>query len=100
MNTLKKLAPVAMLSLIMLSMFSDSVSAVSLADCCLNYSKHRLPRKYISGYVEQKSNEICEIDAVIFYTIGRRAVCADPDQQWVKRALKFLSKILKKMSQD
>ncbi|XP_032887286.1 C-C motif chemokine 20-like [Amblyraja radiata] len=101
MNTLKRLLPVALLSLIVLSMFGNSLSAATpYGDCCLAYSKKRLPRKLISGYVEQKSNEICEIDAIIFYTIRGRAVCADPEQQWVKKALYFLSKKLKKMSQD
>ncbi|XP_072110747.1 C-C motif chemokine 20-like [Mobula birostris] len=98
MNKLQKLAPVAMLSLIILSTFSHSVSAVSHADCCLNYSKHRLPRKLISGYLEQNSSEICEIDAIILYTVRGRAVCVDPNQPWVKRILYFLSKKLKTLS--
>ncbi|XP_059804973.1 C-C motif chemokine 20-like [Hypanus sabinus] len=98
MNKLQQLASVAMLSMIILSTFSDSVSAVTHADCCLNYSKHRLPRKLISGYLEQNSNEMCEIDAIILYTIRGRAVCVDPDQPWVKRTLFFLSKKLKTLS--
>ncbi|XP_055502146.1 C-C motif chemokine 20-like [Leucoraja erinacea] len=100
MNTLKRLLPAAMLSLIVLNMFDNTLSAATYGDCCLAYSKKRLPQKLISGYMEQKSNEICEIDAIIFYTVRGRAVCADPEHHWVKKALNFLSKKLRKMSQD
>ncbi|XP_055502142.1 C-C motif chemokine 20-like [Leucoraja erinacea] len=100
MNTLKRLLPAAMLSLIVLNMFGNTLSAAAYRDCCLAYSRKRLPQKLISGYVEQKSNEVCEIDAIIFYTIRGRAVCADPEHHWVKKALNILSKKLRKMSQD
>ncbi|XP_032887285.1 C-C motif chemokine 20-like [Amblyraja radiata] len=101
MNTLKRLLPAAMLSLIVLNMFCNTPSAAATyGDCCLAYSKKRLPQKLISGYVEQNSNEICEKDAIIFFTVRGRAVCADPEHHWVKKALNFLSKKLRKMSQD
>ncbi|XP_078420624.1 C-C motif chemokine 20-like [Cetorhinus maximus] len=95
MNALGKLLLVTMFSLIMLSV---SVSAHAYSDCCLTYSNNRLPLRLISGYAEQQSNEICDIDAIIFYTVGGRAVCANPEYRWVKRALHFLSKKLEEMS--
>ncbi|XP_069753951.1 C-C motif chemokine 20-like [Narcine bancroftii] len=98
MNTLKKLVHAVMFLLIVLSMFRDS-AVNSYRSCCLAHSRSRLPQKLISGYAEQNSNEICEIDAIIFYTIGGRAVCANPRHHWVKRTLNFLSKKLHKMSQ-
>ncbi|XP_067850847.1 C-C motif chemokine 20-like [Heptranchias perlo] len=101
MSALRKLVLVTVSSLIMLSMLSDSVSAHAMyGDCCLRYSKSRLPLRLISGYVEQQSNEICDIDAIIFYTVGGRAVCTNPESRWVKRTLEFLSKKLEKMSQQ
>ncbi|XP_078266117.1 C-C motif chemokine 20-like [Rhinoraja longicauda] len=100
MNTLKRLLPAVMLSLIVLNIVGNTLSAAAYRDCCLAYSKKQLPQKLISGYVEQKSNEICEIDAIIFYTVRGRVVCADPGHHWVKKALHFLSKKLKKMSPD
>uniref|UniRef100_UPI00398F087D C-C motif chemokine 20-like n=1 Tax=Pristiophorus japonicus TaxID=55135 RepID=UPI00398F087D len=100
MSVLRKPVLGAMLTLVMLSMFSDSVSGqVTYGDCCLSYSRIALPFKLISGYVEQQSNEICDIDAIIFYTVKGRAVCANPESKWVKKVLKRLSKKLKKMSQ-
>ncbi|XP_038672254.1 C-C motif chemokine 20-like [Scyliorhinus canicula] len=98
MNTLKKCLLVALLSLTMLSMFSAPVSADGFGDCCLRYSRGRLPPSSIVGYVEQHSNEICDIDAVILYTVKGRAVCTNPESRWVKRVLHFLSKKLEEMS--
>ncbi|XP_078058886.1 C-C motif chemokine 20-like [Mustelus asterias] len=96
MCVLKKLVLVAVLSLAL--MLSVSVSADEFGDCCLRYSNGRIPLRHITGYVEQHSHEICDIDAIIFYTSGGRAVCANPKSRWVKRALHFLSKKLQEMS--
>ncbi|XP_043557867.1 C-C motif chemokine 20-like [Chiloscyllium plagiosum] len=99
MYALRKLLLVTVLSLLTLGIVNFSVSAHSMySDCCLGYSKGRLPLRKISGYVEQQSNEICDIDAIIFYTVGGRAVCTDPENKWVKRALRYLSKKLEEMS--
>ncbi|XP_020390843.1 C-C motif chemokine 20-like [Rhincodon typus] len=99
MSALRKLVLVTVLSLIMLSMVSFLVTAYSMySDCCLRYSRGRIPLKFISGYVEQQSNEICEKDAIIFYTVAGRAVCADPEDKWVKRAIYYLSKKLEELS--
>ncbi|XP_067897497.1 C-C motif chemokine 20-like [Heterodontus francisci] len=97
MSAFRNLVVAALFSLLVLNMFNDSVSA---SDCCLRYSRNRLPFRLISGYVEQQSNEICDIDAIVFYTVGGRAVCANPDSRWVKIALKLLSKKLEEMSLD
>uniref|UniRef100_UPI00398E3627 C-C motif chemokine 20-like n=1 Tax=Pristiophorus japonicus TaxID=55135 RepID=UPI00398E3627 len=97
MTALRNVVVAALFSVLVLNMLSDSVSA---SDCCLRYSMKRLPFKLISGYVEQQSNEICDIDAIIFYTVGGRAVCANPETRWVKLALKLLSKKLEEMSLD
>ncbi|XP_020390841.1 C-C motif chemokine 20-like [Rhincodon typus] len=97
MTALRNLVVAALFSLLVLNMLNDTVSAM---DCCLRYSKKRLPFRLISGYVEQQSNEICDIDAIIFYTVGGQAVCANPDMVWVKMALKLLSKKLEEMSLD
>ncbi|XP_048398391.1 C-C motif chemokine 20-like [Stegostoma tigrinum] len=99
MSVHRKLVLATVLSLITLSMDSFLVTSYSMySDCCLRYSRGRIPLKMISGYVEQQSNEICEKDAIIFYTVGGRAVCADPDDKWVKRALRYLSKKLEELS--
>ncbi|XP_069752690.1 C-C motif chemokine 20-like isoform X2 [Narcine bancroftii] len=77
-----------------------STGALSLSGqaCCLKYSKSSLPFVRIAGYVEQRSNEVCDIDAILLYTVKRRWVCANPKDKWVKRALRYLSKKLEKIS--
>ncbi|XP_069752691.1 C-C motif chemokine 20-like isoform X3 [Narcine bancroftii] len=77
-----------------------NVIKVSLSGqaCCLKYSKSSLPFVRIAGYVEQRSNEVCDIDAILLYTVKRRWVCANPKDKWVKRALRYLSKKLEKIS--
>ncbi|XP_072894456.1 C-C motif chemokine 20-like isoform X1 [Hemitrygon akajei] len=96
MRALRHLSVAVLFSFLILNMIDDSTSAI--ADCCLHYSQSRLPFRLISGFVMQQSNEMCDIDAVIFYTIRGRAICANPEERWVKRALHFLSKKLEELS--
>ncbi|XP_043926849.1 C-C motif chemokine 20-like [Protopterus annectens] len=74
------------------------VSAADL-DCCISYSNRPLPMKYIRGFTEQKANEVCDIDAVIFHTIRGIRVCSNPKDNWVRRNLHYLSKQLQKISE-
>ncbi|XP_067850850.1 C-C motif chemokine 20-like [Heptranchias perlo] len=90
-----------LVSLVILSMLCISGSyamSISMQDCCLKYSLGSLPFRRIAGYVEQKSNEVCHVDAIVLYTVKGRWVCANPRGEWVKRALRYLSKKLEKMS--
>ncbi|XP_072894449.1 C-C motif chemokine 20-like [Hemitrygon akajei] len=74
--------------------FADAQSPV---DCCLSYSPKPLPLKVIRGYVWQYSNELCSIDAVIFYTKKRLSICANPEDKWVKNIISgFLKREMKK----
>uniref|UniRef100_A0A8C8RCQ5 C-C motif chemokine n=1 Tax=Pelusios castaneus TaxID=367368 RepID=A0A8C8RCQ5_9SAUR len=77
---------------------SGTSEAQNNQDCCLSYSKVRLPRGVIRGYTEQLSTEVCDINAIIFHTKNGLKVCANPEQRWVKRHLLLLSDKLKKMS--
>uniref|UniRef100_A0A8C2T6Q0 C-C motif chemokine n=1 Tax=Coturnix japonica TaxID=93934 RepID=A0A8C2T6Q0_COTJA len=72
--------------------------AQSNQDCCLSYTKARLPRKVIKGFTEQLSGEVCDIDAIIFHTNRGLKACVNPKEDWVKKHLLFLSHKLKKMS--
>ncbi|XP_046754258.1 C-C motif chemokine 20 isoform X1 [Gallus gallus] len=72
--------------------------AQSNQDCCLSYSKVRLPRKVIKGFTEQLSGEVCDIDAIIFHTVRGLKACVNPKEDWVKKHLLFLSQKLKRMS--
>ncbi|XP_051874424.1 C-C motif chemokine 20-like [Pristis pectinata] len=91
----------SLISLVILNLLFISGTytvSVSVKDCCLSYSPLPLPFSRIAGYVEQKSNEICDIDAIVFYTVKGRWICANPKDKWVRRSMHFLSKRLEKMS--
>ncbi|XP_032888166.1 C-C motif chemokine 20-like [Amblyraja radiata] len=94
-----RILPLAMfIGLLMLSTmekfpFADAQSPI---DCCLSYTSKPLPSKLIRGYVRQFSNELCSIDAVIFYTRKRLSICANPKDKWVKNVIGvFLKKEMK-----
>uniref|UniRef100_A0A8I3NRM1 C-C motif chemokine 17 n=1 Tax=Canis lupus familiaris TaxID=9615 RepID=A0A8I3NRM1_CANLF len=65
-------------------------SAASNFDCCLRYTEHMVPPGSIMGFTQQLANEACDINAVIFYTKKKKAVCADPKKKWVKRTVRLL----------
>ncbi|XP_029473050.1 C-C motif chemokine 20 [Rhinatrema bivittatum] len=66
-------------------------------DCCYTYSKKQLPRKVIKSFTLQRSNEVCDIDAVIFHTKKRFNVCANPQEPWVKSIVASLRRKNKKV---
>ncbi|NXH12200.1 CCL20 protein, partial [Bucco capensis] len=79
----------ALLGLLALLLCGSS-QAQSNQDCCLSYSKGRLPRWALKGYTEQLSGEVCDIDAIIFHTYRGKHACVDPKEAWVKKHLLFL----------
>ncbi|XP_062439102.1 C-C motif chemokine 20 [Rhea pennata] len=93
----KSLALASLLGLLVLSLCAPS-QAQSNQDCCLSYSKGRLPRWAIKGYTEQLSSEVCDISAIIFHTHSGLNACVNPKEAWVKKHLLWLSHKLKRMS--
>ncbi|XP_004417235.1 PREDICTED: C-C motif chemokine 20 isoform X2 [Odobenus rosmarus divergens] len=91
----KNLLLVALMSVLLIHLCSKSEA--SNFDCCLRYTEHVLHPKFIAGFTQQLANEACDINAVIFYTKKRLAVCADPKKKWVKKAVHILSHRVKKM---
>uniref|UniRef100_A0A8C8U8I9 C-C motif chemokine n=1 Tax=Peromyscus maniculatus bairdii TaxID=230844 RepID=A0A8C8U8I9_PERMB len=77
------------LAWVLLAHLHSQVEASSF-DCCLRYTKSIIPSKAIVGFTEQLADEACDINAVIFHTKKKLAVCADPKQGWVKRAVRLL----------
>ncbi|XP_035644676.1 C-C motif chemokine 20-like [Oncorhynchus keta] len=66
--------------------------------CCVEYQEKPVPDQQIKGYKLQSSKEVCNIDAIIFYTLKNKKVCATVKDEWVRKALARLSAELKKMS--
>ncbi|XP_077617432.1 C-C motif chemokine 20 isoform X2 [Crocuta crocuta] len=91
----KNLLLAALMSVLLLHLCSKSEA--SSFDCCLRYTDHVLHPRFIVGFTQQLSNEACDINAIIFYTRKRLAVCADPKKNWVKQAVRILSQRVKRM---
>ncbi|NXI41758.1 CCL20 protein, partial [Galbula dea] len=85
----KNLALLSLLGLLVLLLCGGS-KAQSNQDCCLSYTRVRLPRWALKGYTEQLSSEVCDIDAIIFHTYRGLSACVDPKEGWVKKHLLFL----------
>ncbi|XP_010606446.1 C-C motif chemokine 20 isoform X1 [Fukomys damarensis] len=92
----KTLFLVALMSVLLLHL-SSKLEAASSFDCCLQYTKGVIRTSFIMGFTEQWANEGCDINAIIFHTKKRLSVCANPQQNWVKRAVRILSKKGKKL---
>ncbi|XP_023413583.1 C-C motif chemokine 20 isoform X2 [Loxodonta africana] len=84
----KSLLLAALMAVVLLHLCSRSEA--SSFDCCLRYTEHVIHPKLITGFTQQLSSEACDIDAVIFHTKRRLAVCADPKKVWVKQAVWIL----------
>ncbi|KFO99835.1 C-C motif chemokine 20, partial [Calypte anna] len=84
----KSLVLVSLLGLLALLLCSSD--AQTNQDCCLSYTKVRLPRWAILGYTEQLSSEVCDIHAIIFHTRSGLKACVNPKEGWVKKHLLFL----------
>ncbi|XP_007082985.1 C-C motif chemokine 20 isoform X1 [Panthera tigris] len=96
MDSGKNLLLAALMSVLLLHLCSKSEAASSF-DCCLRYTERILHPRFIVGFTQQLSNEACDINAIIFYTKKKFAVCADPKKNWVKQAVHILSQRVKKM---
>ncbi|XP_055977366.1 C-C motif chemokine 20 [Sorex fumeus] len=90
MCSTKNLLLTALFSVLLLQ-FGSLSAAVSIYDCCLQYTARIWHPKNLVGFVLQQSKEVCDIDAVIFFTKKKRAICADPKKAWVKEAMRVLS---------
>ncbi|XP_041697248.1 C-C motif chemokine 20 [Coregonus clupeaformis] len=66
--------------------------------CCVEYQEKPIPYQQIKGYKQQSYKEVCNNDAIIFYTVKNKKVCASIKDEWVRTALAHLSSKLKKMS--
>ncbi|XP_077344800.1 C-C motif chemokine 20-like [Lithobates pipiens] len=84
------------LSFAFLVMVFDVSQAFGSHDCCIKYSKEKPSLKIIDNYYQQKSTQVCDIDATIFLVrtspciSATVRVCADPRQKWVQERIEAL----------
>ncbi|XP_018611732.1 C-C motif chemokine 20 [Scleropages formosus] len=102
MMTQKNSAIAVLLFCCILSMLSSTVSTYGPLThaCCVKYTRKPLPFHLIKGYIEQSSLEVCRIDAIIFFTVKNKKLCASPEDEWVKATLICLSDKLNAMASN
>ncbi|XP_038609265.1 C-C motif chemokine 17 [Tachyglossus aculeatus] len=57
-------------------------------ECCSDYIKK--PIKFCKVVSCQKTSVDCLKEAIVFNTVQNHTICADPNQNWVKKAVKLL----------
>ncbi|XP_040204625.1 C-C motif chemokine 20-like [Rana temporaria] len=93
------------LSFAFLVMVLDVSQAFGSHDCCIKYNKKKPSLKMIEDYYQQKSTQVCDIDATIFLVrtspciSATVRVCADPRQKWVQNLIKALDQRTQKKKQ-
>ncbi|KAG5268712.1 hypothetical protein AALO_G00215590 [Alosa alosa] len=60
-------------------------------NCCLALSSVRLKPSNVKTYHIQQQGGICPINAVVLVTKKSKRICADPDSQWVKDAMRIVN---------
>ncbi|XP_007520193.1 C-C motif chemokine 17 [Erinaceus europaeus] len=58
-------------------------------ECCMDYFKGAIPVKRLLGWY--KTSEGCPKEAIVFLTIQGRAICSDPKDMRVKKAIRYLN---------
>ncbi|KAF4117591.1 C-C motif chemokine 20 [Onychostoma macrolepis] len=100
MRCIMSLFTITLISSVLLSLFPHTPAAYGPLNyaCCVKYTHNPLPFGVIKGFVEQKSIEVCRIDAIIFLTKNNKKVCASIKDQWVRAALARLRSKIEKLT--
>ncbi|XP_006897204.1 PREDICTED: c-C motif chemokine 17 [Elephantulus edwardii] len=61
-------------------------------ECCLEYFKGAIPLGRLRWWY--RTSEECPKDAIVFITVQGRAICSNPKETRVKKAVKYLEKVL------
>ncbi|XP_049720476.1 C-C motif chemokine 17 isoform X2 [Elephas maximus indicus] len=62
-------------------------------ECCLEYFKGAIPLKKLTSWY--RTSEECPRDAIVFLTVQGRAICSDPKDTRVKKAVGHLKNLMK-----
>ncbi|XP_016124748.1 C-C motif chemokine 20-like [Sinocyclocheilus grahami] len=102
MRCIMSLFTITLISSVLLSLFPHTPVAYGPLNyaCCVKYTHNPLPFGVIKGFMEQKSTEVCRIDAIIFLTKNNKKVCASTKDQWVRAALARLRSKIEKLTEQ
>ncbi|XP_072499571.1 C-C motif chemokine 17 [Notamacropus eugenii] len=78
---------------------SDSARAPNVGqDCCNSYAKGAIPLSKLVTW--SKTPGGCRKEAIVFVTVLKKSICTNPNEKWVKMAIKFLSRNNQKPSSN
>ncbi|XP_012303309.1 C-C motif chemokine 17 [Aotus nancymaae] len=96
------MAPLKMLALVAL-LLGASLQHIHAArgtnvgrECCLEYFKGAIPLRKLSAWY--RTSQDCIRKAIVLVTVQGRAICSDPEDQSVKKALKYLRSLQRSRS--
>ncbi|XP_007474963.2 C-C motif chemokine 2-like [Monodelphis domestica] len=70
---------------------SHSARAPNLGhDCCITYTKAAIPFSKLVAWFKTPTD--CRKEAIVFVTVLKKSICANPNEKWVKKAISFLAK--------
>ncbi|XP_044515643.1 C-C motif chemokine 17 [Gracilinanus agilis] len=58
--------------------------------CCITYTKAVIPLSKLVAWFKTPTG--CRKEAIVFVTVLKKSICANPDEKWVKKAISFLTK--------
>ncbi|KAM9844441.1 C-C motif chemokine 20 [Aulostomus maculatus] len=85
-----KLAVCVSLLLLVLAAQSESKP---VKVCCTKYQQNEVPVKALKFYTILEDTGFCNLKAVIFMTKRKGPLCADPEKEWVKRAMETVPRL-------
>ncbi|XP_076600224.1 C-C motif chemokine 20 [Chaetodon auriga] len=88
-----KLAVFVSIMLVLLVSLGDSSP---LSACCTQYHESPVPVRLLKCYAIQDDTDYCNIKAVIFKTVRNKLLCANPESEWVQRAMKSVPPVNRK----
>ncbi|XP_065497326.1 C-C motif chemokine 17 [Caloenas nicobarica] len=75
--------------LLTLSLCCDAIPS-SPVECCYDHRNSPLPLVKLKGFY--KTPLECPVPAIVFEVRNKTMICAHPETDWVKKAVKYLEK--------
>uniref|UniRef100_A0A3Q1GWJ3 Chemokine interleukin-8-like domain-containing protein n=1 Tax=Acanthochromis polyacanthus TaxID=80966 RepID=A0A3Q1GWJ3_9TELE len=60
--------------------------------CCTRYQETQVPVKMLKSYRLQDDLGHCNIKAVVLKTKKNKDLCANPEEEWVQKAMELISR--------
>ncbi|XP_028825559.1 C-C motif chemokine 20b [Denticeps clupeoides] len=62
------------------------------ASCCVRYTRKPIRCEKLKSYTMQHIISACDLEAIIFHTVGGHYICANPYKTWTQDRVRCLEK--------